>query len=452
MKSTFSLRMRLTLIILIPLLIICGLVAAWAVSDAQQRAGDRFDRSLLSTALAISRDVAVSGGDALSPETNSLLASTSGGPVFYHVYAPDGVFVTGYATPPVPGERSDTLDSRYYFDGRHQSKDVRVLKFIDAMQIDGLSGDFTITVWQATTLRDAIVQDLSWRTFRVMASILLAVGLIVWFGVRVGLKPLTSLEEAISRRSPDDLTPIKRAIPIEASGIVGKLNDLLRQVTSTLKTKDDFISDAAHQLRNPVAGILAMASAVQSAKSMKDVQERSDDLVAAATKASDLANNLLTYERARAEPLTPFSEHSLSRLIEDIAIEMQAACVEKGVELSITVPPGNVTARIDPTMVKESILNMINNAMIHGGSKLSLITLSLSEAPFLTISVCDDGQGIPDELHDLSTERFKQIKPADGSGLGLAIVKAVAERHAGNIKLKSLNPGLCVTMQFGNNR
>ncbi|MEM6323094.1 MAG: sensor histidine kinase N-terminal domain-containing protein, partial [Pseudomonadota bacterium] len=100
MRGHFSLRTRLTLVVLIPLLIVIFIVSAWALVDARQRAADRFDRSLLVTALGISRDTAFTGGDALRQDTRDLLRDTSGGPVFYHVYAPDGVFVTGYATPP----------------------------------------------------------------------------------------------------------------------------------------------------------------------------------------------------------------------------------------------------------------------------------------------------------------------------------------------------------------
>ena len=82
MTRTLSLRLRLTLIILVPLLLISAAVAVWATRDAQVRAADRFDRSLLVTALGISRDTAISGGDALSQETRDLLSNTSGGPVF----------------------------------------------------------------------------------------------------------------------------------------------------------------------------------------------------------------------------------------------------------------------------------------------------------------------------------------------------------------------------------
>ena len=166
-----SLRLRLVLIILIPLLLIASLLGVWAFRDAQDRATERFDLSLLSAALAVSRDVAVSGGDALSPETSALLRDTSGGNVFYHVYGPNGVFVTGYATPPVPrvGAGDDAVQQT--FQGVHQGEPVRALRFIDVMELDGLSGTFTVTVWQESTLLNAIVRELSRRTFLVLSLI-----------------------------------------------------------------------------------------------------------------------------------------------------------------------------------------------------------------------------------------------------------------------------------------
>ena len=78
MKNSLSLRGRLTIVILGPLICVAALFGAWAYFDAQSNAAERFDRSLLSTALAISRDVAVQGGDALSEDTRDLLRDTSG--------------------------------------------------------------------------------------------------------------------------------------------------------------------------------------------------------------------------------------------------------------------------------------------------------------------------------------------------------------------------------------
>ncbi|MEO0912510.1 MAG: sensor histidine kinase N-terminal domain-containing protein, partial [Pseudomonadota bacterium] len=260
-----SLRARLIAIILTPLMLLGLGAALWQFNAATERAEEIFDRGLLSTALAISRDVAASDGDALSPKTRALINDTSGGEVFYHVYAPDGVFVIGYATPPVSSAPAEG-DAPVYYNGRYLGRDVRVLRFRDAATVGGLSGVFTVTVWQDIRVRTAFVRDSVTRSFSVIAGLLAAVAIVVWFGVGRGLRPLLDLEDAIARRTPDDLEPIRRAVPIEARGIVSTLNGLLGQVSKTLDFKTEFISNAAHQLRNPIAGVLALAEAVQSAK------------------------------------------------------------------------------------------------------------------------------------------------------------------------------------------
>ncbi|MEN8896628.1 MAG: sensor histidine kinase N-terminal domain-containing protein, partial [Yoonia sp.] len=146
MTNALSLRARLTFVILAPLLVLAALFGGWAYLDAQSRAAERFDRSLLSTALAISRDTAVTGGDALSEQTRDLLRDTSGGAVFYHVFAPDGVFVTGYATPPVPPVTALTTDGQTYCDAPSHSAPVRGLRFTQPMSMEGRVGAFTFSV------------------------------------------------------------------------------------------------------------------------------------------------------------------------------------------------------------------------------------------------------------------------------------------------------------------
>ncbi|MEL6683222.1 MAG: sensor histidine kinase, partial [Pseudomonadota bacterium] len=301
MKNSLSLRARLTIVILAPLIVIAVLFGVWAYVDAQSNAADRFDRSLLSTALAISRDTAVTGGDALSEETRDLLRDTSGGAVFYHVYAPDGVFVTGYATPPVPPQSVAADASQTYYDAIYQGAPVRALRFSQSTSIDGLTGLFTFTVWQKIAVRDGFLQTRTRPVFLIIASLIGALAIIVWFGVARGLAPLVDLEDAIARRSASDLSPIKRRIPQEVTGIVGRFNDLVGELSRTMEAKNAFISDAAHQLRNPIAGVLSLAESVANAKSFPESKKRSEDLLEAARDAGQLANNLLTLERAQAK-------------------------------------------------------------------------------------------------------------------------------------------------------
>jgi two-component system sensor histidine kinase TctE len=446
-----SLRLRLVVIILTPLLVIAGIIATLAVYDAQLRANARFDRSLLSAVLSISRDVALSGGDALSPETNTLLQDTSGGRVYYHVYAPDGVFVTGYATPPVPkAPLSEVEIGQTYYDSTYKGDAVRVLRFTDVVQIDGLSGTFTFTVWQETALRSAIVSDLSRRTFGVIATLVLAVALVVWFGVRLGLRPLLALEAAIARRSPDDLTAIRRSVPAEARGIVSTLNRLFGQVSSTLEAKDVFISNAAHQLRNPIAGVVAMSDAVRSAKTLEDMRERSKELGVASRRAGDLANKLLALERASSQGNTgSFTQVPLATLLQEVCERIAFACAAKSVTLNLTVPEHPISVTADATMLSEAITNLIENALIHAGPDLSRIDVSLASDPsFVAIRVQDNGCGFPPQYVEKVRERFGQVRPSAGSGLGLAIADAVAKHHNGALDIAPLPEGLRITLRI----
>ena len=100
-RQSASLRLRLFALILIPLVLMAILLGIWRIQVAQRTSEELFDRTLLSAALAISRDVAVSGGDLLSFSTRDMVRDASGGEVFYHATGPGGSYMTGYAYPPL---------------------------------------------------------------------------------------------------------------------------------------------------------------------------------------------------------------------------------------------------------------------------------------------------------------------------------------------------------------
>lgn len=448
MTGAISLRARLIIVILSPLLITAAIIGIWAYSDAQNRAAERFDTSLLSTALSISRDVAVSSGDALSETTRDLLRDTSGGAVFYHVYAPDGVFVTGYATPPVPPRETENNPEQTYYDAIYQGQTVRALRFTQTMTMDQVSGPFTFTVWQNTALRDGFVQGRTRPTFLVIAALMGALAVVVWFGVRLGLYPLRDLEAAIAQRSTDDLSPIRRKIPVEVGGIVGRLNDLFGEVRETLTEKDRFISDAAHQLRNPLAGVLSLAEAVKAARTPEDSKARSEDLVVAARQSSTLANNLLTLERARGAARTDFlGPFDAQPILQDLTETFSATAAEQGIDFRADMPATLPAIQGDPVMLQQALLNLLNNALLHGGAELSEVMLDVTVRPLMvTITVRDDGKGIPDEDLRIALARFGQIDPSSGSGLGLPIAAAVAGSFGGTLVASSTATHFCVSM------
>ena len=448
MRAATSLRLRLTVIILVPLLVIALAVGFWQVRDARVQAADIFDRSLLTVALAVTADVARSNGNALSLETRDLLEDTSGGPVFYHVHAPNGYYVTGFATPPVRQSPDVLTDDPYsYYHSTYYGEEVRALRLRNVTTVDGITGTFIITVWQQVEVRDALMRDLARRAFTVMAVLIGTVAFVVWFGVLRGLRPLTDLEDAISQRSSDDLSPIRRPVPPEIRGLVRRLNLLFGQVEASMARQAVFISNAAHQLRNPIAGVLAMAEAVRSAPGEAAARDRAGELLTSARHLKDLANKLLTLERAthagdRREAV------ELGEAIEDVVDRFRSPARAQGVALSVTLPDDELTVAADPVMLREALGNLIDNALRHGGSRLGRVAVALgAEDGQAVIRVEDDGEGVAMEDMAIVLERFGQARPSEGSGLGLSIAEAVALSHGGTIALgRAEGGGLSVTI------
>ncbi|MEM5521448.1 sensor histidine kinase [Sulfitobacter sp. AS59] len=444
-----SLRARLTLIILPPLLVISLIAAAWQFRTTTDRAENIFDRGLLSAALAISRDVALSDGDAISPSTQRLLNDTSGGPIFYHVYAPDGVFVTGYSTPPVlPNVLTDEPTDPQYYNSTYQNEKVRVLRYRDSTVVSGVAGVFSITVWQNADVRSSFVRDVLSRSFAVITLLVLSVAVVVWFGVGLGLRPLLALERAIAERSPTELKPIRRAVPAEAQGLVNTLNALLDRISRRISSKDEFISNAAHQLRNPVAGVLALAEAVENAPNPKAAQKRSAELLLAAREASDLTNKLLSFERASGtDILRSGLPVELRAFVRNVGIAFSQQHPECDVELAYVLPSEDVIATGDTTMLREAVLNLLTNSIIHGGADLTQITLDLSEDGLnATLVISDDGTGIPADRHIAALSRFSQAGGGPGSGLGLPIASRVMENHDGRLELMEIASGASIKL------
>ncbi len=436
--------MRLTAIILGPLMCVAVLVGLWQLNNARATATDVFDRSLLSAALAVAYDVAISGGDALSPRTRDILSDTSGGQVFYHVYAPDGVIVAGYATPPVgiPLTPSE-VSSPTFFQATYLGRSVSGVRLQNQTQIEGFAGVFTTTVWQDTAVRAAFVRDLVVRSLVTICGLIASLALIVWFGVSFGLRPLLDLESAIARRSSDELTAIQRAVPVEVGGIVQTLNRLFEQVSRSMTEQSEFISNAAHQLRNPIAGVLALAEAVQSAPNELEAKRRSQDLLEAARETADLSQKLLLLERAKAiSPVSAFETVDLGAALDGWVHAFQEIAPD-GVSVTANIDPGLGHLKCDQLMMREALRNLFDNALQHGGADLSEIQISAERfGSEIKISVTDDGSGLSDADITAARERFRQIAPTSGSGLGVSIVDAIVQGHGGAFTLTGLAKGL----------
>ena len=276
----------------------------------------------------------------------------------------------------------------------------------------------------------------------------LTVAAVVWFGINLGLKPLTDLQDAISKRTSDDLSEIRRATPPEVSGIVATLNTLFGQVSSAIASRDRFISDAAHQMRNPIAGMLSLAEAARDAKRPEDRLSRTHEVVAAARHASRLTNQLLSLERAKGQP-DPSRHRAL-----DANTVVRAVCernadrvLEANLEFSFQPCDPAVEIVADELLVQEAVQNLIDNALAHAGPDNTEVSVEVAARDGrAVITVSDRGVGLDVADSETAFSRFGQIGQSEGSGLGLAIVEEIAGRHGGEARIEASEAGARISL------
>ena len=134
-----SLRIRLLVLILVPLFLTASIGLAWQYIKSTQLAEEVFDQKLSIMALAIYRDLLVTNGERLSPATKALFEEAADSQFFYHVRGPDGGFITGYSPPPLRPLNLDlTLNTPTLFTSSHRGQTVQVVQLMEKSRIDGI--------------------------------------------------------------------------------------------------------------------------------------------------------------------------------------------------------------------------------------------------------------------------------------------------------------------------
>lgn len=437
--------------IMIPLVLLSIVLGVWRHVNDRIIAVELFDRSLLTAAIAISLDASIQAGDAISPAIRGLIADATGGEIFYHVSDFGGVHLTGYAYPPVDLEYMKLQSGEPTFLHAHyRDKEVRVVALKSKLQADGRVGETTVTVWQNIDERQTLLLHQAIRTFSLLFLLMLVLGVVVWFSVRRGLRPLVKLEREISTRSPDDLGMIEQRVPRELDGIVGRLNHLFKVIETSIRAQQNFISDAAHQLRNPANAVNSLVGALQDAKTDDDRNERIKELSNAAKVSVRLTQQLLSLGRLDALIHQPdLTVSDLNELVVSVCHDIAPQVLQHELDFEYIQHPEPLQVEIDEVFTAEAIRNMIDNSQQHGGPSLTKIQVETHVEPhFACLTISDDGKGLTPEDSEKAFSRFGQVEPSSGSGLGLAIAASVAQSHGGSIQINRVENGSSITLRF----
>lgn len=272
------------------------------------------------------------------------------------------------------------------------------------------------------------------------------VALLVWLGLRNCLKPLLRLRDAVLARRPGSLHALEiQAVPVELSPLVDAINEYAMRLEHHTSVQQSFIQNAAHQLRTPLT---LLTTQVSYAVRASDAAGRSESLSAirqTVQQSVRLVNQLLTLSSAQVHgPGELHGEQGrlddvVRRVLEDMAGRAQSKRIDLGFEATAS----DILVRGHAVTLREIVMNLVDNAIRYtpaGG----IVTTRIAVGPTaVTLTVEDNGPGIPEDERERVFQRFYRIddSDSDGCGLGLSIVREFAAALGAQVVLRTPRSG-----------
>lgn len=437
------------------ILLLSSLSAYWSARHAADTA---YDRTLLASARAIAEGLYADDGKLKANVPYVALdtfAYDSAGRIYYQVLDVQGALVSGYedvpAAPPGTRRTDDYPALAHFYDAEYRSQGVRVVSLLQPVSEPLLNGIAEIRVAETQGARERMARELLVGTLWRMGALSLSALLLVWLAVRATLRPLESLRRAVAERASDDLRPLPDAgLPRELRPLVNALNQFNERLRGLFERQSQFIADAAHELRTPLAALkarveLGLRTAEPTAwrGTLEEAAQNTD-------KLTHLANQLLSLARiescARALAEGGAQRLDLSLLARELGLALAPLAHARGIALALEAEQP-VWLRGEPTLLNELLCNLVDNALAHTPAGGSVVLRVLAPA---VLEVEDDGPGIPEDDREKVFERFyRRSAQGAGSGLGLAIVGEICRAHQARISLQQARShGLLVRVEF----
>ncbi|MBS0453541.1 MAG: sensor histidine kinase [Proteobacteria bacterium] len=476
--TRFGIRARL-LTLLIPGILALLAFDSWNDLKAlHTQVQDGYDRAMLYTVRALQRSVGTGpdGAPRLDPSAATVLAlfeATRGEHKHLHVGAippgdagPEQLLIGEPDLPPPPAGVATDAQEPVWYEAEYRGTPVRVVALRSELQ-GPQGGPYTLLVQaaegtaprhaaQTAALQQALVRD---------ARMVVLVVALVALGVTWSLRPLRRLRRSVQARRGQAPQPLDASgVPHEVAPLVGAINEQVASYRELLDAQSQFLADASHQLRTPLAIMLTQAAVALREKDPQQMRETLRAMTTQLERSKRLSEQLLSL--AHASEQAPSQDETaavdLNAIAREVVLQHLTLAHEKGQDLGWidaregeepdAAVPGQdtgrplVPVRANAPELHEVLTNLVHNAIVHtprGGR----ITVRVStDGALAHAEVSDDGPGIEVGRRDEVFGRFRQAGKAaasrnSGSGLGLAIARAYARRNGGDIVLADPDPG-----------
>lgn len=439
-----SIRRTLLVWLLLGLATVAVLTTIATYVETRREIGDLFDLQLKQLAYSTRIDDLVRGRPAsVPPREGQRVSGVS--EIVTQIWDRNGVLVyfsQAGAGLPVPATEG-------YSDVVQNGRAWRIYTHVD--------GKHALQVAHALDERREIAASTALRTLLPLAALIPFLGVLIWYAVGRGLRPLDAMSRAVAKRRPDAMAPLaETGLPRELLPLAGSLNALLVRLDEALAAQRRFTADAAHELRTPLAALKLQAELAERAPDAAARTAAMGELEAGVDRASRLVDQMLTM--ARLEPdATPrhFEATDLVPLAKDALIARAGLAAARGIDIGLT-RADRIGLHGDPATLSMLLANLLDNALRYTPAGGRIDVAVANDGGRALLKVADTGPGIPPEERERVFERFHRGPGQDagggatGSGLGLSIVRRIADAHGATVDLGAApdGTGLVVSIRF----
>jgi len=261
---------------------------------------------------------------------------------------------------------------------------------------------------------------------------LAAASLVGYGAARAALNPVERYRVAAENAEGAPVLPVAAGKDDEVTRLGHTFNALLNRIGQANERERQFLADAAHELRSPLAVMRAeLEVALVRPSGDAETQEALTSLRGQVERLISLSNALLDLEELRASGASAPEPVDVRELVGDVTGRYAARAAAEGRTIDVRAPTG-LTVSGNRHWLDLALDNLVTNALRYGHGT---IFVSAEQAGSRTrLAVSDEGPGLPDDFVAKAFDRFSRAESSrstGGTGLGLALVKAVAEAHAG---------------------
>lgn len=451
-----SLRRQLLMHLVGPLMLVLALGAAGGMVISRQVGYLVHDQWLLDSAMTLGAQVKGEGGRvslSLPPTAIQMFEWDRIDHIYWQASTRhQGLLLNNAPLPPPPQPMRP--DTPQFYDAVVAGQAVRVVAIEHGAPAD-IDDSVRIMVAETMHKRD-IVAD---KTFRQWAPLQIAVvmlaGSFIWLAVTRNLGKVDAIAARLGTFEPGSMVPIVDTgrMPAEIVPLADAINRLIGKLSEEQDTQKRFISNAAHQLRTPLAALQVQTERAWREPDPVKRDQALNDMHRAVTRLHHVTDQLLILMRSeqQTEKHLTFRLIDLSVLAREEVERWADRALRKQIDLGYDGLDQGVLVTGERHLLKEMIGNLIDNAIRYtqaGGT----VTLILASAP-TRIVVEDNGPGIAERERALVLERFYRGAAGDqeeGCGLGLPIATEIAARHGAQLAIASLpgHSGTRVTVAF----